>query len=179
MKDERKGFTLLELMVVVTIVGILAMVAFSRYMGFKYRAARSEAFHNLDAIRTCEEAYEAEHQRYVLCSWNPSGWTPEPVGTSAWNENSGFKSVGFRPKGKKKFKYAVDGYPAGTVTATWLGGNGDTSITDGEQGRSPSPGKQDICIMAVGDVDGDGNYSKLYLTDEPPGEVKDANPGKY
>lgn len=177
-QKKKRGFTLLELMVVVAIVGILAMVAFAKYRSFRYRAARSEAYHNLDAIRMCEESYAAEHQRYMLCDWNPQGWTPDSVGTTDWDENSGFSSIGFRPQGRKKYKYAVAGYPAGTTTPTWLGGNGDTSISDGEQGRSPS-NDQDICMMAVGDLDSDGQLGKLYLTDEPPGRVEDANPGEF
>lgn len=178
MKDGIRGFTLLELMVVIAIVGILAMVAFAKYTGFKYRAARAEAYHNLDAVRICEEAYQSEHQRYMLSNWNPSSWTPDPLGTYAWDENSGFKSIGFKPKGKKKYKYAVDGYSTPVADPYWLGGDGNTTISNGEQGRNSSD-QHDICMMAVGDLDGDGDVAKLYLTDEPPDKIMDANPGEY
>ena len=47
---NRKGFTLVELMIVVAIIGILAVVAIPTYMRFTMRAKASEASNNISAL---------------------------------------------------------------------------------------------------------------------------------
>lgn len=59
-----EGFTLVELMVVVVIIGILAAIAIPSYMGIQKRAARSEAKANLQAIALALEGYMAENNDY-------------------------------------------------------------------------------------------------------------------
>lgn len=57
-----KGFTLLELMIVVAIIGILAAVAIPGFMAYIRNSKTSEAKTNLDAIKTGAIAwFEAEH----------------------------------------------------------------------------------------------------------------------
>lgn len=63
MKKER-GFTLIELLVVIAIIGILAAVATSAYVGVTKKAARSEAYSNLNSIRLLEEQFFAENACY-------------------------------------------------------------------------------------------------------------------
>lgn len=64
MKNE-KGFTLIELMIVIAIIGILAAVAIPSYQNYTKRAKASEAKVMLDAIRTHQESYRAENNKYV------------------------------------------------------------------------------------------------------------------
>lgn len=52
MKAMQKGFTLIELMIVVAIIGILAAVAIPAYGDYTARAQASEAFTMLDAFKT-------------------------------------------------------------------------------------------------------------------------------
>lgn len=62
MLQNRKGFTLVELMIVVAIIGILAMVAIPGFMSYIKNSKTSEAKTNLDAIKKGAIAYyEAEH----------------------------------------------------------------------------------------------------------------------
>jgi len=63
MKNE-KGFTLIELMIVIAIIGILAAVAIPSYQNYTKRAKASEAKVMLDAIRTHQESFRAENNRY-------------------------------------------------------------------------------------------------------------------
>lgn len=62
---KSSGFTLIELMIVVAIIGILAAIAIPNFMNYQCKAKQSEAKSNLGTIRTIEEAYRAEHDTYT------------------------------------------------------------------------------------------------------------------
>ena len=59
-----KGFTLIELMIVVAIIGILAALAIPNFMKFQARSKQSEAKSNLKSVFTAEKSYYAEHDTY-------------------------------------------------------------------------------------------------------------------
>lgn len=60
MKQVQKGFTLIELMIVVAIIGILAAVALPAYQDYTIRAKVSELILAASSARTCvTEAYQA------------------------------------------------------------------------------------------------------------------------
>ncbi|MBF0243417.1 MAG: prepilin-type N-terminal cleavage/methylation domain-containing protein [Desulfamplus sp.] len=58
------GFTLIELMIVVAIIGILAAIAIPNYISYQCKAKQTEAKHNLGAVRTSQEAYFASFDTY-------------------------------------------------------------------------------------------------------------------
>lgn len=59
-----RGFTLIELMVVVAIVAILAAIAIPSYSRYTYRARRAEGQALLMHIANAQERYYAVHHRY-------------------------------------------------------------------------------------------------------------------
>jgi prepilin-type N-terminal cleavage/methylation domain-containing protein len=66
LRRNQRGFTLVELMIVVIIVGILAAVAIPMYQGATERAKASEAVAALGTIRGAMRVYYAEHGTYVI-----------------------------------------------------------------------------------------------------------------
>ncbi len=62
--DDR-GFTLVELMIVVIVIGILAAVAIPMYQIVPERSRATEAVAGLDSIRSSLRVYYAEHGSYA------------------------------------------------------------------------------------------------------------------
>jgi prepilin-type N-terminal cleavage/methylation domain-containing protein len=65
-----KGFTLIELLIVVAIIGILAMIAIPAYVGQQKRAARAEAFQNLEGLRLLESQFFSENAQFTATAGN-------------------------------------------------------------------------------------------------------------
>jgi prepilin-type N-terminal cleavage/methylation domain-containing protein len=59
--SKNAGFSILEMMLVLAILGILVAISMPIYDNFKVRARRVEALTNLQAIKTLVESYVAEH----------------------------------------------------------------------------------------------------------------------
>ena len=74
---NKKGFTLIELMIVVAIIGILAALAIPDFMKMLAKSKQSEAKTNLGAIFTGQVAYFGEQNVYgntfPLIAWYPEG----------------------------------------------------------------------------------------------------------
>lgn len=74
MKQLQKGFTLIELMIVVAIIGILAAVALPAYQDYTVRAKVSEAILALSACRTSiTEVYQSGGSGPGANNWGCEG----------------------------------------------------------------------------------------------------------
>src|SRR3989338_6736953 len=67
---DKRGFTLTELIIVLAIISILALVAIPGYLGQQTRAARAEAYTNLESLRLLEEQFFAENGAYTASAAN-------------------------------------------------------------------------------------------------------------
>lgn len=131
-RGRRAGFSLVELMLVVAIIGILATIAVPTFISYQLRSKAAEASTNIGAIQRSLEAHYAEYNSYVSAmppTPNTVGSTTQPWGLSA-SDLHGFNKIGFVPEGKVFFQYGVTS-------------DGGTSYT----------------IGARSDLDGDGAYN--------------------
>ena len=64
----RKGFTLIELIVVVIVIGILATVAVPQYLKATERAKGGKARNSIGLISQGEKLYRADNNTYISCA---------------------------------------------------------------------------------------------------------------
>ena len=184
LSDFRKGFTLIELMVVVAIIAILAAIAIPQYRKFQLKSKTVEAKENIGAIVTAEESFAAENGQYAQCSGAPTDKdggtvvTPGPT-KHPWHVKTpggGFDLIGFKPAGDVYYVYGVwQGAPAAASASGTSMANDvtqkaktDTTINNGtiNNGVPVKDGNVDITIAATGDLDGDGIKAGFYRDDE-------------
>ena len=77
------GFTLVELMVVVAIIGILAAVGIPQYRDYVTRGKLAEAYANLGTLRTQMEQYFQDNRTYIGFPCPAAG--AEPTGSQYFN----------------------------------------------------------------------------------------------
>lgn len=86
--DSSVGFTLVELMVVVAIVGLLSAVAIPNFQKFQARSKTTEAKLQLAAVYTAEASFYGTYHIYHTCI-NSMGYDPTEF------RSSRFYSIGF------------------------------------------------------------------------------------
>ncbi len=122
-RKKLAGFSLLELMVVVAILGVLATVAVPRFNIFRARARQSEAKSNLGVIFTLQEAFAIDNQEYYNGDNAHWGGTPMNARASRDGYRDGGTTVceanklGFRLANCDKARY---GY--------WMAGANETEF---------------------------------------------------
>ena len=117
-KNGQKGFTMIELMVVVVIVGVLAGIAIPIYGRYIRNARITEAPGRIGEIITAAKAYAQEHQ--------------DGAGIAQWPPNAGGGIVDLSDS--DLFSYALTGGDAPatgalTVTATGIAGKKMAGVT--------------------------------------------------
>jgi type IV pilus assembly protein PilA len=111
MLKGKKGFTLIELMIVVAIIGILAAIAIPNFLKFQAKSKQSEAKTNLKGIYTAETGYFGEANSYN--SFDMVNWSP--VGTARYKYDIG--AAGTLPTGVTAGSVTTAGNTVPTVTA--------------------------------------------------------------
>jgi prepilin-type N-terminal cleavage/methylation domain-containing protein len=152
---RRGGFTLIELMIAVALIGILAATATASFQLYQLRSKRSEASSNLGALRKMQLAYFHEAGGFIPAPPSPgmaghpsaekSNW-PAGGGSFSPVPGAGFDLLGWQPEGPTFFDY-------------------DTNAVLGPNGWA-------FTAAAYGDTDGDGFVSVfLYVHPDSAGNT--------
>lgn len=135
---KQEGFTLIELMIVVAIIGILAAIAIPNFLQYQMKSRQSEAKTNLGAIKTSEVSWQGERGCYLAVARSPvlnvpvagtksapTNWfgtppapiVPTPALATGWCSAAGaggtvgnFAALGFEPSGMVMFNYSASTY---------------------------------------------------------------------
>ena len=65
-RNNQKGFTLIELMIVVAIIGILAAIAIPQFSAYRERAFIASMNADLNSVKLGEEAYYVDNETYIV-----------------------------------------------------------------------------------------------------------------
>ena len=114
--NDSKGFTLIELMIVIAIIGILAAIAIPQFSAYRARSYNSAAQADLRNAATAQEAYFVDEDTYCNA-------LATLIGTTYGLYTS--KDVVLTINGANNQAYTMSSYhPSGTATYTLIGPGG-------------------------------------------------------
>ena len=155
------GFTLVELMIVVAIIGVLASIAIPNFHDYQLRAKRTEAYANLGALVKAQKSFFAEYGAYVGVPiaepGNSQSSLPGSEKRAVGALATAFAGVGWTPNGDIYYDYDA-------VSTGVFNGAG----ADHPDCSCPTC----LTLSAYGDLDGDGSQSLVvYFQPDAHGNV--------
>lgn len=139
MKRTSRGFTLLELMIVVVILGVLAAIAVPSFQRHYQYSKASEVYALLRDIAAKQEAFKSEFGMYLNVSGSmdhsnrrPAAAPRDDFGWVSWDPGAdaigtAWRQLGFRPQSAVRFAYVVVAGPPGTTVTGVPAGLADTT----------------------------------------------------
>ena len=181
--NNQKGFTLIELMIVVAIIGILAAVAVPAFLNYITRSKTAEAPGLLKTLVESEVSFfskprysddtGAEMNKCFLTFAAAPASNPGAA-KMTWLGNAQSNSLGFAAGSQIYFNYSAADPTAGIVSTTAqpvaaTAGTGICTASNGNLGTAandpaavPAAAANYLVAVATGNLDGDTTYSKFY-----------------
>ncbi len=181
---KQEGFTLIELMIVVAIIGILAAIAIPNFLQYQMKSRQSEAKTNLMAIKTSEVSWQGERgcfltvaaaptngpqsgQKMAPQNWNAAGsvWlVPTPANAAGWCTGTAaglglsagtFANLGFQATGNVNYQYATGTYAVSYTSCQGPTAANVATITNEPGTTDATPTAAGFRATATSNLDGD------------------------
>lgn len=160
--SRQEGFTLIELMIVVAIVGVLAAIAIPNFLRYRGQAMQAEARSNLGAIFVGEMSFFTERKEFG--NFSDIGFALIEGGTNRYTYRTGISAgAGLGPNGGNLCGLSVncdtiqtEAPTAALVTFTGVVGIATTSVSG-------------FTATAAADLDGDSTHDGWYVNDAKQG----------
>ena len=99
-RHDERGFSLIELLIVLVIIGILAGIAIPRYMSSTVKAKQTEAKQMLHQLYLLQRSFFQNNDRY---------WIPQDGITADKDNQYAFDTIGVEIMKSARYAYAITG----------------------------------------------------------------------
>jgi type IV pilus assembly protein PilA len=174
-RDARRGYTLMELLVVVAMVGILATLAVIGVRKYIFASKTSEAIHMIGSIKAAQEAYKDETFSYLNVSTSNTYYPMPSPGRQKYHwiqphaDAGRWQELGANPGGPVQFGYQTTAGAAGTAVVA--------PPTQQNLNFPAAPTEPWYVVFAASDLDENGVQS-LYVSSSFTNEIYSEREGE-
>jgi type II secretion system protein G len=152
------GFTLIEIMISISIIGILAAIGFTAFQGTKRSARDAKRKADMETIRSALEMYKADNDTYVseaVCDSSLGACAACPCGGSDWGgsmvtslETNYIQDLPIDPLNNSTYYYCYEPYNPCCNNGYWLRARMEMSGTGGFNSSCASASNGDyFCVF--------------------------------